>query len=434
MIIIDILSIILSTVLLSFSIKRLLLRKNSTLDICFILYYLMQVLPMVMQLVTNDMLDIKGEANVMYDSMVDDLVTIVYDVYVILTSIVFFKFSRKRTSFDIHKTIFEKVRNSHANNFLMFIMVIMIYAPLLVGFAYAPEKNVYTTFSYFYTNEVDKTSSIEYFYHSTVMMRCVQVSLLFILLTYFFKRKKNIAVSIFIAMGIILGTWFEGKRGILVYSLLGILAIDYVKNAFTSKKIAARKLMLFVFIIFGYFFTYSQITEKGSDSSFFRVYTCYFARLSAEKVAIYDVIKTDNILEYPGQSIIFDLLFFVPRSIWENKPVMYCKYFTSYVYTGDGSERLGANLLVNIWAEYVSNFGLLGHFVALLLLVIVAQTIDKSKSISSYISGSLFVFSYLIFGFESIVIILYVVWIFSMIYASIRNNKPTVKHRLTLNK
>lgn len=434
MIIVDIISILLSTVLLSFSVKRLLLRKNSTLDLCFILYYLMQVLPMVLQLVTNDMPDIKEEAKVMYDSMLDDTVSIIYDIYVIITSIVLFIFSRKRRSFDIHKALFEKAKNIHASKYLMFFLIMMIYAPLIVGFIFAPDKNVYTTFSYFYTNEVDKALSVEYIYHSLVMMRCTQISLLFILLSYFFKRKRSVTVSFFIVVGIILCTWFEGKRGILVYALLGILVLDYVKNSFTSKKMVLRRLLFFAFIIFGYFFSYSQITEKGSESSFFREYTCYFARLSAEKVAIYDVINTDKILEYPGQSLLFDLLFFVPRSMWEDKPVMYCKYFTGYVYTGDGSEMLGANLHVNIWAEYVSNFGLLGHFVALFLLVIIVQAIDKSKSISSYISGALFVFVYLMFGFESIVIILYVVWIFSTIVASIKNKKRSVKHRLILNK
>lgn len=408
----DILTILIASAILMIPIKKLYRDTNNIMDICIIIFYIMQVFPLVIQWIIGDVTEIATESDRIYFAMTDEWVSLIYDILILFSMIIMIIVRQRIGSNGKRDNISKNLNSIKVSNLMFLILNCMIFLPLILGLFLAPDKSVYSKFSFFYMEGIESRESSAYLFHVSVMYRLKNISLLFILISYFLQKDTKNRKNFPIIIGIILCTWIEGKRGVLTYALIGILAIDYIKKNQDNKRII-KKAMVFLTIIISYFIIYNSLTGKGGNASFFNEYTFYFSRLNAEKLAIYDKLYDNSILQYPAQTIIYDLLFFVPRRMWASKPVMYCRYFTGYAYTGDGTQMLGGNLQVNIWAEYVSNFGIFGHFFALFLLIIIVSKVEKSDNFFVNITGMLFIFMYLMFGFESIVIILYVSWIVS---------------------
>jgi len=75
-----------------------------------------------------------------------------------------------------------------------------------------------------------------------------------------------------------------------------------------------------------------------------------------------------RILEFRGQSLLYDLTFFVPRSIWPDKPWPYAVYFTSATYDIVPPRPLGWGMTTSWLDEAIANFGWLGLLLGPLLL------------------------------------------------------------------
>ena len=124
-------------------------------------------------------------------------------------------------------------------------------------------------------------------------------------------------------------------------------------------------------------------------------------------------------LQYPCQTLLYNLLFFIPRVLWEGKPYPYYKYFTSYVYYGVSNKVVpNMQFQVNIWSEFISNRGISGYVAALYLVIWIVKKSEKS-------SNSIIMLS----GFEHIIQITYVVWAVSSIWTFIRSKFKLVHGR-----
>ena len=128
-------------------------------------------------------------------------------------------------------------------------------------------------------------------------------------------------------------------------------------------------------------------------------------------------------IAFPGQTLLFDILFFVPRAFWDSKPYGYHFYFTSYAFYGiAGKEVSNMTFQVNLWSEFISNAGIFGMALALFFVIWSIKISERSKSVLVYLSGSLFVILYMMYGFEHIVQFIYVVWICSMIMRFVKKH------------
>lgn len=413
----NIITVLVSTLLLRRSVSRLLKSSNNLLDICFTVFYAMHIVPIVVEWFC-DVRDFM-ENRYIYQAMTDANTTFVYDGACIIISLLFYYFSKKNKAKLTLRERFQVGNKTKRHTFARIIGFLLLIIPLLAAYLMAPNKDVYNTFSYFFTTRYSEFS-IEYLYHREVILHSTLLSIIGLIVFYYNRTKTSLINNLIVTIGIVGMTWMDGKRAILVYALFGILVVDYLQGNLQNKKDVIKKVSFFLLITFSYFFIYAQITQKAADSTFFRSYTGYFSRLSCLKVAIYDVLYTDNILTSIGQTIPFDVFFFIPRSIWVDKPVAYCYYYTAYALTGDGSNQVHVNHLVNIWTEFTSNFGLLGILIAAVLLIKLAKWIDNSSSPITYMAGSCFILMYSMFGFEYIVMMPYALWIFSLLYFRIK--------------
>lgn len=179
-----------------------------------------------------------------------------------------------------------------------------------------------------------------------------------------------------------------------------------------------------------YYLFYNDKTGKSNFADDYLLYATYFSRMSNVKVSIYDLLNQGKMLQYPCQTLLYNLLFFIPRVLWEGKPYPYYKYFTSYVYYGVSNKVVpNMQFQVNIWSEFISNMGIFGYVAALYLVIWIVKKSEKSSNSIIMLSGTVFAFLYMMYGFEHIIQITYVVWAVSSIWTFIRSKFKLVHGR-----
>lgn len=393
------------------SVKKILNNKYSILHIAVVFFFVMQVIPIVFEAffgIDESMSIYKN----MYIAMLDKSTSFAYCFFVMFTISCLYCLGNSLLKKQKHKfSIIDTITSIKINSIISFVVFIGMFVPPILAVAFSPDWTIYTDFSYFYTNDYYKNSDI-YLYHTSVVTVANCLAFGFTIVQYLCRdiSKKHINFDVFFA--IVLFTWIDGKRTLLTFSLIGILAIDVLKRRYRNRagKLLGKALV-FSIIIIGYFIFYSQITGKGIDLAFGVKYELYYSRLSSVKTAIYDLLNGSKMLDYNGQSILYNILFFVPREFWENKPVMFCKYFTAYALGHSTSDFVSWNLLVNIWTEFIANFGFVGNILAIAFCYFVAKITENTNNVLVYLFGTLFILFYFVFGFEVFALIAYILWI-----------------------
>ena len=377
----------------------------------------MQVLPIPIQYICTLRAIETGIWRYMYLAMTDFWTGSIYDFITVVTIVIMHISSRRLVRSDKSANIL-KLKSVINYPLVKIFVLVGMFAPVILSVALAPNPRIYFSYSYFYMNSYNELSAA-YIYHANVVTRLCFITVIFTIIQYFSKSDKHLIFNIEVLAAVFLCTWINGKRAILIFMLFGILAVDFLDSTQDYKKLI-KKAILFAIISLVYFEAFSSITGKQSESEFFDLYNMYFSRLGCEKLSIYDHLYTNAMLEYPGQTLLYDLLFFVPRELWENKPSFFATYFTGYAYYGVGTHFLPSNLLVNIWTEFYANFGLIGHFIALLIVILLAKKAEISSSYLVYLSTAAFLVSYMSFGFEFIVLIIYAAMIACFVFDKYR--------------
>lgn len=402
-----------TTIIVFRDIKFLLKKEINILLLCNIMFYCVQVLPYFLLNVLHCQ-DEFVRFPVIYTAITDYNTNLLYCLFILSVSILISVISKK-----YHQTVsydFSNIKIALSRSFIILIGVITVL-PVFAIFL-APVPSIYFDYSYFYTHSYSPTGA-EYIFHRFVMTPLNFVAVISILALYYIKYSKlNKSGYIYILMFLI--SWLDGKRAIPVMFLFGIIAIDVIKRQKSSKIIL--KSIIFAIFISIFFVYHSNYTGKviEDDSQFF-VYETYFSRMSCVMTALYDVTHNWEMLDYHGQSVLYTLLFFVPRSLWPDKPIMFCKYYTHYA-TGIDIEN-NFNLLVNSWTEYIANFGFIGPLLVIFIFFIISKYSVKSKSQLIFTLGLVFCVFYTVFGFELVANFVVILWVLLYIKASFHINK-----------
>lgn len=395
------------------------------LHVCLVVFFVMQALPIAVGWF-GDLGAIRAYYPFMFKAMTDVTTGIIYDLFVIVTVALLYWFSCRFPRYRPF-SISDWVNKVKAFRGLTVLIGMLTVFPIIVGVLLAPDPSVYLQFSYFNIN-LDIKSSVSFIYDDVVMHLLTYVAFFSTLVSYYCSDSRS---KIQYVIPVLLITWINGKRTLLLFLLIGFVIIDYLKwdrNDRVYIKVLARKALLFFGFYIGYYIVYNLITQKADFADNSLLYTVYFSRLCNVKVAIYDLLYTNSMLDYPMQSILYNLLFFVPRSIWPGKPYGYYPYFTSYVFSGVGWNTIkGYGFQVNLWSEFISNAGFLGLFLAIGFVVAVIHIAEKSQSVVSYISGTAFIVLYFAYGFEHIVQMLWILFIISLFFSWIFKRPEVVE-------
>lgn len=419
--IIDLVSFFISSVFCYKSVIFIVKNGFSALHICNIVFWAMQALPLFIGLV----FDINSEThNVTYLAMTDVNTAYIYDLFIVIISVTLNTYANKM----YRKFKPENQINLHSLNSITYLIIFLGMFSPIVAVIFAPDISVYLEFAYFYRHNYD-VESVARLYHRGTISLCMDISLLCSLFMYMNRKRTGFIYNIDIFLAVASMVWINQKRTMLCYALIGILGLDIVKDNFkNNRRKLIEKVVLFLFVFLIYFYVYSKITEKGSNNAFENDYVYYYSRIAAVKTSIYDYLNGSNILEYPCQTLLFNILIFIPRAVWPNKPAMFCKYFTAYSIGRKSTDFIVWNYQVNIWSEFFANIGILGIIGGFIFTCYIAKFVQNTNNILIRLIGILFLILYYMYGFENVVATLFYIFILVLIIDKIYTNmKGTIQ-------
>ena len=218
---------------------------------------------------------------------------------------------------------------------------------------------------------------------STTINQMITLSV-FLYATRFFSKPRRIGSLILMTAYFFVLIWLNGKR----YMLVTIGEIVFFLYQMTKKE-AEKRINLgplivwiaaFVIIFSAYYLT--NIKVNSASQYLYGTLRVDFGRDDVTKFVIDRVLlEKKQILDYPGQSVISDLLMFVPRRIWANKPYPHYRYLTAAIL-GLNIYDIPAGTTPSIFEMNLCNFGWLGIPVTAAVIVGLCAFSDKNHDLS----------------------------------------------------
>ena len=344
-----------------------------------------------------------------YDAMHDLNTKIFYNIYITAILIYFyFKLSSKKIkkynlSYNDVQVFFNRLKNKSV--FLYFLILMPVF---LAFFSLDYE---------FYYNYVDRdraNAKILQIYASKLAIISIPI-IVFLIIKHIdgFKRNPNVyhVFSIlFISSVLFLNIYIHGKRSIVaafIFLFITGLLLTKVLNKKTFFILTLIILCSFYFFIQGYG---KNIEDAKSFLDMYNGLRVDFSRDYSLKFVIFHEIFNDNyVLPYLGASYLFLLSFYIPRDIWENKPVPYAVYFTNSVFGNFGDDYFyGWGLTTSFVSEAVSNLGILGLLFFPIIFSIIIDRVERLNSIFMKMLGYLIMVLLLVIQPMAIMVLIFV--------------------------
>lgn len=314
-----------------------------------------------------------------YQAAIEDPLTDnIYNAFVIIVPMIM-SFSIKnynnknKSRLDLRETVSKMKIPRKVFVFSVFLMFLPL---ILVLFSPAPEKYM-LNYAYFQRFRSLATES-ELWYHVNVMRAAQIVSLVSILIVRSFG-KKDITNSILIYLAAISAGILNGKRTLFAMILLGILSVDILKSP-KGKFPYKKAIITFVFLLF-FFVGYANLIDKHTKN-FTQLddLRLYFFRDFDVKMSIYAFLYPDKqtILDYKGQSYLYNLTFLIPRTLWPDKPYPYAYYATSASLGYANPVLLTWTVQTSYFGELIANFGLKGIIIGIVIMNVFINVSQKT--------------------------------------------------------
>lgn len=199
------------------------------------------------------------------------------------------------------------------------------------------------------------------------------------------QPRIRLPFCLFIAPWMFLDVWLNGKRTIVPLILLLFLYVFWQKGYLRGKRLLLASLAGLTLL--GVFSLVYQATFRnegpiaGSNNEFYENIRIDYGRDHEIQMAIYAELHPDeiHILDYRGESVLFDLSIYVPRDLWPDKPLPYAQYVTSAMFLAP--PRLWGWGMTTSWLdEAIANFGWLGLLLGPLVLAVICRLGDATQN------------------------------------------------------
>ena len=242
----------------------------------------------------------------------------------------------------------------------------------------SPSPRYYLTFRSVYI----QTPENIFQYTKNIVAPLLNLLVMAIIALKIFDLKNKVGSVLLRTLLVLFYTVANGKRTYLMIIVGVFFLIDLLREG-SLKKIAFKYVILFG-LVATYFVAYMYLTDKISyNSNWYYEMEEYIFRSMHIRFSIYAVLHPDqiHILDYPGQSMIYSLFFFIPRAIWANKPYPYIDYYMKGVLNLSSLSYVTYHMPASYYPEFVSNFGLLGLPISIVFTVWISRYFDKRKTL-----------------------------------------------------
>lgn len=372
-VILDWMLIILSTYVLIDSIIKIIKRDNTVMDYCVLVFYVFNCFPVLLDYIFGI-----PNYNSWYfrleEAMNDTNVALIYDIYmlIVLMFFYFYKILNKRSQEE--KKEESIIKKSHRNILILLCLLPHIYILItgnltnFLGYESLNSRNI-GEISIELINLFNQISIIAFSY----LYFCAQ------------NVKCNKLILILYTLSI---WWIDGKRYIVLTTLI-IYVFLYIKSG--KMKFDYKRFIKYAVIgisLFSIFYIiYSQdkmkrvYTTSDSEMSFYADFRLNFGRDDVVKFVIKEeFIDKKPILEYRGQSILYDFVMFVPRSLFLNKPYPHYRYLSAAIYDTNIFD-IPSGITPSIFEMGIANFSYLGIILTPLIMLGICKLADTRKSI-----------------------------------------------------
>ncbi|GIP35027.1 O-antigen polysaccharide polymerase Wzy [Paenibacillus sp. J2TS4] len=405
---IEVLAIVFNIIFLLKVIKNINRGKLYTVNILIFVFFVFFVLPLILDLIVG-VPNYERHPGFYYSSK-DTATRIIYALYIMLAPVIMYKVGKPKESVSINAI-------SYLRKYRV-ILYFLIVLPILIVL-FSPNPLLYLQYA---VSSKGLLGSEEAEYHALILFSS-RLSMICISLVMLIGRKKYMTYVVLFAPLLFLDIWLYGKRSIVALTLVALLFVAYKRNVLRGKKIVAVGLLaVTVLLLFSNFF--QQNVRKYDDYTFDQSYLNFridYGRDDVTRLAIYSELEEDlQILEYRGQSLLFYLTLYVPRSMWPDKPYPYAQYMTSALFLSE-PKLWGWGMTTSILEEMIANFSWLGFIIGPLILGLICRIGDNTRE--SFISLLTVIFSALLLVVHLTPIYpIFLIWLFSIIFIKIRAN------------
>lgn len=370
---IDLLFILVSIFFVFINIYELLRKKNKAILYVYPMIFIFNVLPTIIHIFF-------GQADYMYFKLAnvataDSLSNMIYEVimvFIIITiwfiSYYDFKIKKLNLNSDQNKITI----NLNKELFLNCMLALQII-PIVIALIVPKYRGNFLSYGARYT--VEGVVEIPPY-----ILGVATAAFLFYLLN---TNKKYWKRNILSCILIITAIYLRGSRAIIATVVaMGLYAI-LLSNKLDFKKVL--KLLFLIIPLFMIFFYGYHLFFRDASESFYSYYSIDFSRDYTTIFSIYARLNGIDIVEYFGQSLLFCLIFWIPRSLFSCKPYPFPTYITLALLGSDLSQVdfLTLRTTTNIFSESIANLGItLGVMFIVIILLVIMYFIDKVHNLN----------------------------------------------------
>ncbi|MEK3992337.1 hypothetical protein [Robertmurraya sp. FSL R5-0851] len=306
----------------------------------------------------------------------DTLTEYIYSIYLCIIPIIWIlttRIKRKQKqmkSFNLNNNFFKRIYP---------IIYFLLFTPIL-AVLFSPNPMVYLEYGAAVKGLLVNESEN---YHVIVDLS-VNISILSVIWLLIFRKNKIRRYIILLSPIIFLCIWINGKRSIVALIAVAIGYILWQKGYLRGIKFYIA--ITFAVIIFALFTSLYQSNLRYESQGITDFYDIYenvrvdFGRDDVTKFAIYTTLYPEEgkILEYPGQSFLYDITMYVPREFWPDKPLPYAVYMTAAIF-GLSPEYIGWGMTTSILEETISNFSWIGMLIGPLIISLICRLGEGSN-------------------------------------------------------
>jgi hypothetical protein len=184
---------------------------------------------------------------------------------------------------------------------------------------------------------------------------------------------------------VFIAIWLHGKRAILATALVLLLLALRYRGVVNSRNFYRIAVSFVVFLLsYSLFF---QFYSNRISTTLYENMRIDYGRDDVIKITIFAELNPSvmKILDYRGQSLMFDMFFYIPRNLWSEKPFPYAQYFTSAIFLLRDARLMGWGMTTSWLEEAIANFSWFGLLLGPLWIWFICKIGDSSEIIYSKI-------------------------------------------------